>query len=151
MRFDENPFKNSTASGLITNLFSVLYAFRWKSFYMPVRKRKQKGFSVSDFALLLVVFKRHHGSEGVNKWPHNLTLTWQKFCHSTFSIACIYTNNYVSENRPISMWAEDLQLFYSSLKTIVIILKQNRHHFKTIVIMTEIQSKHVQHRMHIHQ
>ena len=32
---------------------------------MPERKRRQKGLRVSNFALLLVVFKWHHGSEGV--------------------------------------------------------------------------------------
>ena len=32
---------------------------------MPVRRRRQKGLSVSHFALLLVIFKWHHGSEGV--------------------------------------------------------------------------------------
>ena len=32
---------------------------------MPGRKRRQKGLRVSDFALLLVVFRIHHGSEGV--------------------------------------------------------------------------------------
>ena len=37
-----------------------------KFFHMPVQKRRQKGFRVSKFALLLVGFKRHHSSEGVN-------------------------------------------------------------------------------------
>ena len=32
---------------------------------MTVRKRKQKGFRISSFALLLVVFKRHYSNEGV--------------------------------------------------------------------------------------
>ena len=31
---------------------------------MPVRKRRQKPLKVSDFTLLLVVFKWHHGNEG---------------------------------------------------------------------------------------
>ena len=31
-----------------------------------MRKRKQKDLKVSNLALLLVVFKRHRGSEGVN-------------------------------------------------------------------------------------
>ena len=34
---------------------------------MPMRKRRQKGLRGSIFALLLADFKRHHGSEGVNK------------------------------------------------------------------------------------
>ena len=33
---------------------------------MQMQKRKQKGLKVSDFAFILVVFKWHHGSEGVN-------------------------------------------------------------------------------------
>ena len=33
---------------------------------MPVRKRRQKDLRVSDFSLLLVVFKRHRASEWVN-------------------------------------------------------------------------------------
>ena len=36
-----------------------------KSFHIPEQKRRQKGFRVSKFALLLVGFKRHHSSEGV--------------------------------------------------------------------------------------
>ena len=38
-----------------------------KILHMTVRKRRQKVLRVSNFALLLVVFKWHHGSEGVNK------------------------------------------------------------------------------------
>ena len=34
---------------------------------MPMRKRRQKCWTASDFALLFVVSKWHHGSEGVNK------------------------------------------------------------------------------------
>ena len=34
---------------------------------MPVQKGKQKGFSISNFALLLVVSNWHRGSEGVNE------------------------------------------------------------------------------------
>ena len=49
-------------------------ALWWKSFHMPVWKRRQKGLRVSKLVLLLVVFKRLllvifkwcHGSEGVN-------------------------------------------------------------------------------------
>ena len=32
---------------------------------MRVRQRKQKGSRVSNFTLLMVLFKRQHGSEGV--------------------------------------------------------------------------------------
>ena len=34
-----------------------------------MRRRRQKGLNVSDFALWSVVFKWHHGSEGVNMYP----------------------------------------------------------------------------------
>ena len=42
------------------------YALWWKSFHMPVRKRRQKQLRVLNFALLLVVLKWRHGSEVVN-------------------------------------------------------------------------------------
>ena len=52
-----------------------------KSFHVPVRKRRQKGLRGLRFALLLVVFKWHHGSEGVNvgyfklkPWSANICL-----------------------------------------------------------------------------
>ena len=51
---------NSVFSSPITHLLSVLCVV------MPVRKIRQKGLRVSDFALSLVVFKRHYGSEEVN-------------------------------------------------------------------------------------
>ena len=43
----------------------------WKSFPMPVSKGKQRGLRVSNLALLLVVFKWHHGSEGVKSAETN--------------------------------------------------------------------------------
>ena len=50
----------------MTHLLSV-YTFWWKSLHMPVRKRKRKSWKVSNFALLLAIFKRHHGRDGVNR------------------------------------------------------------------------------------
>ena len=44
----------------------MLYVLIKKSFDMPVRERKQKSLKVWNFALYLVLFKRHHGGEGVN-------------------------------------------------------------------------------------
>ena len=52
--------KNSIFSGPVTHLLSVLSVF-----HMPVRKRRQKGLRVSNFAVLLVVLKWDHGNEGV--------------------------------------------------------------------------------------
>ena len=50
------------------------YAFWWKSFYMPVRKSRLKlrlKLRVSNLALLWVVFKCYHGSEGVtHRYPN---------------------------------------------------------------------------------
>ena len=52
-------------SARITPIFNARY-FQRKSFHMPVRKRRQKELRVSNVAFLLVVFKLHHVSEGVN-------------------------------------------------------------------------------------
>jgi len=46
------------------NVYFQCCAFRWKSFHMPVRKRRQKSLRASNFTLLWVVFKWHHRSEG---------------------------------------------------------------------------------------
>ena len=43
------------------NLLSMLYV-SMKIFEMPVRKRRQKSLKVSNFSLILVFFKGHHGS-----------------------------------------------------------------------------------------
>ena len=61
---------NDTGTCLQTVYFPVLlsyniyfhYAFWWKSFDMPVRKRGQEGFQILHF----YGFQWHHGSEGVN-------------------------------------------------------------------------------------
>ena len=42
-------------------------------------KRRQKGLKVSNFTVLVVVFKWHHGSEGVNQHP-GLTRKWLAQC-----------------------------------------------------------------------
>ena len=42
------------------------YAFWWKPFHMPVRKRRQKCLRVSNVPIVLVVFKWHRISDGVN-------------------------------------------------------------------------------------
>ena len=52
-------------SGPITHLLS-LSTFWCKSFHIPAQKRRQKGLRISRFALLLAIFKWHHGSEVVN-------------------------------------------------------------------------------------
>ena len=41
---------------------------------MPVPKGKQKGLTVSNFALLLAVFKRHGSSEEVNCFVMEITI-----------------------------------------------------------------------------
>ena len=61
------------------NVYFQFYAFWWRSFHMPVWKRRQKGLRVSNFALSWVVFKWHHGSEGVNVHLHVYTW-WQPEC-----------------------------------------------------------------------
>ena len=59
-------------------------AFLWKSFHMPVWKRKRKGLRVSNFALLLVVFKRHPGSEAVKAIGCRLAV-FQPWLHRAYS------------------------------------------------------------------
>ena len=48
-----------------TSTFGATRFDKKKYFHRPVRKRRQKGFKVSNFALLWVVFNWHHGGEGV--------------------------------------------------------------------------------------
>ena len=55
---------------------------------MPVRKRRQKDWRVSDFALLLVGFKWYHGSEGV-------IVSWSKRCIIIILATIISTNQSV--------------------------------------------------------
>ena len=55
---------------------------------MPVRKRRQKDWWVSDFALLLVGFKWYHGSEGV-------IVSWSKRCIIIILATIISTNQSV--------------------------------------------------------
>jgi len=49
-----------------SNICFQCNVFRWQSLHMPVGKKKtnSQGFQ-TDFVLLLVIFKWHHGSEGV--------------------------------------------------------------------------------------
>ena len=47
------------------NIYFQCCTFWCKSFDMPVRQRKQKSLRVSTFVFSLAIFKRHHGSEGV--------------------------------------------------------------------------------------
>ena len=60
---------------------------------MPVQK-KEKGLRVSDFALSLIVFKGHHGREGV-KTP--VTPFPTRACQIRSNVACVL---YV----PVSLW-----------------------------------------------
>ena len=47
---------------------------------MPVQNCKQKGLRISNYALLFLDFKRHHGSKGV-KWTHARVLFYiHAFC-----------------------------------------------------------------------
>ena len=65
---------NDAATRLQTrsyNIYCECYAFWWKSFHKPMRKRKQKRIRVSHFALLIVVFKLNHDREGVNNAAHS--------------------------------------------------------------------------------
>ena len=47
------------------NIYFQCCVFGWKSFHIPVWKRREKQLRFSNIVLLIVVFKWHHGSEGV--------------------------------------------------------------------------------------
>ena len=53
---------NSIFSGPITNVI-LLVCIWWKFVHVLLRKRKQKGQRILNFAFSLFVFKWHHGSE----------------------------------------------------------------------------------------
>ena len=55
---------DSVFSGPITRLLSMLRVLM-KIFSQARAKKKTEGFKVLNFALLLVVFKRHHANERV--------------------------------------------------------------------------------------
>ena len=57
---------NGIFSSLITHLVSMLYGLMKILSRASAKKGGKKGLRVSDFALLLVIFKSHHGIEGVN-------------------------------------------------------------------------------------
>ena len=69
------------------NTYLQYYTFWWRFFDMPVRKRRQKGLRVSNFALLLVDFKMTSWQwrglcNGivfvcVEVWPGILLTSWQ--------------------------------------------------------------------------
>ena len=49
------------------NICSQYCVYLWKSFHITARKIRQKQLRVSNFAVLLLVFKWYHGSEGGNE------------------------------------------------------------------------------------
>ena len=51
---------------VLQHVYFQCCAFWWKSFHVPVQKKKAKRVRVSNLVLFLVVFKWHHGSIGVN-------------------------------------------------------------------------------------
>ena len=51
------------------------------------KRRRKKGWRVSNFALLLVVFKWHHGSEGINAIQYSYN--WWETDHIWFSLLFI--------------------------------------------------------------
>ena len=72
------------------NICFQCYAFWWKSFHMPVRKRRRKGLWVSNFALLWVVFKWHHGNDGVNMYG------CKTVCHLILTNVLLFQLNHIN-------------------------------------------------------
>ena len=61
-------------------------AFWWKPFHLPVQNRKPKGWRVSNFAILWVVFKWLHGSErgyGHSVCRSSINMPWKP--HNIFN------------------------------------------------------------------
>ena len=79
------------------NIYFQCYAFWWKSVHMPVRKRRLKSWTISNFSLVLVVFKWHHGSEGVNgqAWAHLKFITGL-YSHRSLERSSSATEQYYS-------------------------------------------------------
>ena len=94
--FPFNPFTapsckvsglNSAHIHLQTKHFPVLYqtyfqhcAFWWKSCHILMQKGRERGWGISNLALLLFVFKWHCGSERVNEAPVRLCPLWVYTC-----------------------------------------------------------------------
>ena len=74
---------DSICSGPIVSTFNVIRFDVSLFSQMPVRKRKQKGLRVSNFAFSLAIFKRHHGSEGVNNNSNLATVSVTLFRHAS--------------------------------------------------------------------
>ena len=72
------------------NIYLQCYAFRWRSFHMPVWKGRRKVLWVSNFALLWVVFKWHHGSEGVNMYGR------KTICHLIQTNVLLFQLNHIN-------------------------------------------------------
>ena len=98
------------------------YAFWWKSFYiiMPVRKRRQKSWRVSNFALLFVVLKWHHGTFiGFSEWhagkhgseSSKFTYSSCVISHSTVSSCCQSGEIQTSQAAYDHVWKDSSLLF----------------------------------------
>ena len=105
------------------------YTFGWKSFYVPMQKRRQKGLMVSNFTPLLVVFKWYHGSEGVkqakfivNAHKHNKL---NSFCHNGHFYVKEHENNRkygshsqcTNEKNGLKQWENNKMLIKNRIKT----------------------------------
>ena len=69
--------------------------------HRPVRKRRQKSWMVSNFALLFVVLKRHHGSEAVNDFSFGTFIgfsEWHAGKHGCKSITFTYCSYVISHS-----------------------------------------------------
>ena len=64
------------------------YVFWWKSFHRTMQKIRWKQLQVSNFTLLLVVFKRHHNSEGVKPGFSQslMSSSPQHLCHDAYKL-----------------------------------------------------------------
>ena len=95
-----------------------------------MRKRKQKGLKVLNLALLFVVFKRRHGSEGVTDDKAGALLFYSSSSLKPASISLPDSITLGSQNFPFSDSARNLKLILDwklSLKKHVINICQTAY------------------------
>ena len=95
------------------------YAFWWRKknhIIIPVRKRKQKSWRVSNFALLFVVLKWHHGTfTGFSEWHAGK--------HGTESIKFTYCSCVI----PTLLWVAVVSMDkYKQVKRLTITFEKTR-------------------------
>ena len=122
------------------SIYFYCYTQLWKSLHTPVRKRKQKGLKVLNLALLFVVFKRRHGSEGVNDDKAGALLFSSSSSLKPASISLPDSITLGSQNFSPFLWFCQEPQINSGLKTV---LEETRHkHLSNCLFRAQTQVSH---------